>query len=102
MNALRRIIHKKDNNLILLYKNLLYYKRDNNNTISISRFVLTIILVKMKRLCVPLSAMLKDSLTMEEHIAVTLITYGFTLSQGFVCNQSATEVAPLSTLSRSY
>jgi len=25
----------------------------------------------MKRLCVPLSAMLKDSLTMEEHIAVT-------------------------------
>ena len=56
----------------------------------------------MKRLCVPLSAMLKDSLTMEEHIAVTLITYGFTLSQGFVCNQSATEVAPLSTLSRSY
>ena len=64
-------MHKKDNNLILLYKNLLYYKRDNNNIISISRFVLTIILVKMKRLCVPLSAMLKDSLTMEEHIAVT-------------------------------
>ena len=56
----------------------------------------------MKRLCVPLSAMLKDSLIMEEHIAVTLITYGFTLSQEFVCNQSATEVAPLSTLSRSY
>ena len=53
--------------------------------------------------CVPAVKKIKKAIDIHcNQYYINIITYGFTLSQGFVCNQSATEVAPLSTLSRSY